>query len=423
MESKAAQRLQVLENHVKNNVTLNASSVTPKSDDDVVIVSYARTAMTKAKKGAQRDTAPEAMLAVVLKDVIKKGGVDAKLVEDVCVGNVLQPGAGAHTSRMAMFLAGMPDTSSLMAVNRQCSSGLQAVFNIANAIKSRQIDIGIGAGVESMSLFSMEAVVDPGILSNDVFEVEGARNCLMNMGMTAENVAEKFKITRQEQDQMAVESNAKAAAAKKAGLFAKEITVYETIVKDKDGAEVKQIVDQDDGMREDTTLESLKKLKPAFRKDGGSVTAANSSQVTDGAAAVLLTRRDVAKKLGLKIQGRVIGFAVAGCPPEIMGIGPAVAIPPALKKAGIAIKDVDVFEVNEAFASQAIYCVKELGIPKEKLNPRGGAIALGHPLGCTGARQVVTLFNELERTNKKYGVISMCIGTGMGAAGVFEREQ
>jgi acetyl-CoA acyltransferase 1 len=175
-------------------------------------------------------------------------------------------------------------------------------------------------------------------------------------------------------------------------------------------------------MREDTTLESLSKLKPAFDKKEGSVTAGNSSQVTDGAAAVLLTRRDVAKKLGLKVQGRFIGFAVAGCPPEIMGIGPAIAIPHALKKVGLTVNDIDVFEINEAFASQAVYSVKELKVPKEKLNPRGGAIALGHPLGCTGARQVVTLFSELERLNKKFGVISMCIGTGMGAAGVFERE-
>lgn len=220
---------------------------------------------------------------------------------------------------------------------------------------------------------------------------------------------------------MAVDSNKKAAHSQKQGWSAKEITPYETIVKDKDGNETKIVVDKDDGVREDTTLESLKKLKPAFSKTG-SVTAGNSSQVTDGAAAVLLTRRDVAKKLGLKVQGRILGFAVAGCPPEIMGIGPAVAIPPALKKAGLTVNQVDVFEINEAFASQAAYCVRELKVPMERLNPRGGAIALGHPLGCTGARQVVTLFNELERTNKKYGVISMCIGTGMGAAGVFERE-
>jgi len=204
-------------------------------------------------------------------------------------------------------------------------------------------------------------------------------------------------------------------------LFAQEITVYETTVKDKDGNDVKVKVDRDDGMREDTTLESLGKVRAAFDKQG-SVTAGNSSQVTDGAAAVLLMRRDVANKLGMKIKGRFLGYSVNGCPPEIMGIGPAVAIPPALKKAGLTINDIDIFEINEAFASQAVYCVNELKVPREKLNPRGGAIALGHPLGCTGSRQVSTLFSELERQNKKYGVISMCIGTGMGAAGVFERE-
>lgn len=351
MESRTAQRLQVLDNHIQNNITFNQGSVAAKSDEDVVIVSFARTAMTKAKRGNQRDTAPEAMLAPVLKAVVQKSGIDAKLIDDVCIGNVLQPGAGAHTARMSMFLAGLPDTASLQAVNRQCSSGLQAVMNIANAIRSHQIDFGIGGGVESMSLFSMEAIVDPGALSADVFEVEGARNCLMNMGMTAENVAEKFNVSRQDQDQMAVESNAKAAAAQKAGWFAKEITVYESIIRDKDGNETKVTIDRDDGMRADTTLESLSKLKPAFKKQGGSVTAANSSQVTDGAAAVLLTRRSLAKKHGLKVEGRILGYAVAGCPPEIMGIGPAVAIPPALKKAGLTINDVDVFEINEAFAS------------------------------------------------------------------------
>lgn len=322
----------------------------PKSDEDVVIVSFARTAMTKAKKGSQRDTPPEAMLSTVLKAVIAKSGVNPKYIDDVCIGNVLQPGAGAHTSRIAMFLAGIPDTASLMAVNRQCSSGLQAVMNIANAIRSHQIDMGVGGGVESMSLFSMDGVVDPNILSNEVFEVEGARNCLINMGMTAENIAERYKVTREEQDQMAVESNKKAANAQKQGWSAKEITPYESIVKDKDGVETKIVIDKDDGIREDTTLESLKKLRPAFSKTG-SVTAANSSQVTDGAAAVLLTRRSVAAKLGLKVQGRIIGYAVAGCPPEIMGVGPAVAIPPALAKAGLTINDIDVFEINEAFAS------------------------------------------------------------------------
>ena len=349
---ESVKRLQTLENHIQGNNTFNTSKIQPKSDEDVVIVSFARTAMTKAKKGAQRFTAPEAMLSVVLKDVIKKAAIDPKLIEDVCVGNVLQVGAGAHTSRMAMFIAGIPDTASLMAVNRQCSSGLQAVMNIANAIRSHQIDIGIGAGVESMSLGSMDGVVDVNNLAPEVFEFEGSQNCLMNMGMTAENIAERYKVTRQEQDQLAVESNAKAAAAQKNGWFAKEITVYESILKDEEGNITgKILVDRDDGIREETTLESLKKLKPAFKKEGGSVTAANSSQVTDGAAAVLLTRRSIATKLGLKVQGRIVGFAVAGCPPDIMGVGPAVAIPPALAKAGITIKDVDVFEINEAFAS------------------------------------------------------------------------
>lgn len=192
-------------------------------------------------------------------------------------------------------------------------------------------------------------------------------------------------------------------------------------MKDKDGNEKEVLVDRDDGMRKETTLEGLSKLKAAFKKDG-TTTAGNSSQVTDGAAAVLLARRDVAKKLGLKIYGRIVSFAVAGVPPEIMGIGPAVAIPAALKKAGLEMKDIDIFEINEAFASQALYCVEELGVPKEKLNPKGGAIALGHPLGMTGARMIVTLFHELERTGKKHGIVSMCIGTGMGAAAVFERE-
>ena len=415
------QRLQTIENHLAPQQTFNAEKALPKSDDDVVIVGMARTAMTKAKRGAQKDTAPEVMLETVFKAVVQQSNIDAKHIQDVCVGNVLQPGAGAATSRMAMFLAGLPETASLQAVNRQCSSGLQAVMTIANAIRARQIDVGIGAGVESMSNFAMEGSVDPNVLSQKVFEHPVAQNCLMPMGLTSENVASKYGITRQQQDQMAYESHQKAARAMKEGWLQKEITPYKTIIKDQDGNEKEILVDKDDGCRAETTVEGLGKLKPAFKKDG-TTTAGNSSQVTDGAAAVLLARRDVAKKLGLKIYGRVVSFAVAGVPPEIMGIGPAVAIPAALKKAGLEVKDIDVFEINEAFASQATYSVQVVGVPKEKLNPRGGAIALGHPLGCTGARMVTTLFHELERTAKRYGVISMCIGTGMGAAGVFERE-
>lgn len=220
---------------------------------------------------------------------------------------------------------------------------------------------------------------------------------------------------------MAFESHQKAANAHKQGWTKTEITPYKTQIKDKDGNAKEVVVDMDDGCRPETTVAGLGKLKPAFQK-GGSTTAGNSSQVTDGAACVLLCRRDIATKLGCKIYGRISSFAVAGVPPRVMGIGPAYAIPAALDKAGLKIDDIDVFEVNEAFASQASYSVKKLGIPKEKLNPRGGAIALGHPLGMTGARMIVTLFSELERTNKKRGLVSMCIGTGMGACGVFERE-
>lgn len=241
------------------------------------------------------------------------------------------------------------------------------------------------------------------------------------MGITSENVAAKYDVSREVQDKFAVHSHAKALAAQKAGFLQSEITPYTTTVKDKDGNETEVLVNVDEGMREGVTEEKLAKLKPAFQK-GGSTTAGNASQMTDGAACVMLTSRAHANKLGAKVLGRIVSFATAGVPPEIMGIGPAFAIPAALKKAGLGIKDIDIFEINEAFASQASYCGRELCVPAEKTNPRGGAIALGHPLAMTGARMINTLFSELTRTNQKYGLVSMCIGTGMGACGVFERE-
>lgn len=349
------------------------------------------------------------MLAPVLKDVIKKANIDPKLVEEICIGNVLQPGAGSTSSRMAQFLAGIPETTPLYAIDRLCSSGLQAVANVFNAIKAGEIDIGIGGGVESMSLYAMTNMVDPNNISQLVFDDDKANKCLMPMGITSENVAEKFGITRAQQDKMAFESHQKAAHAQKMGWSKKEITPYKTTVEDKDGNEKEILVDMDDGVRPQTTLETLAKLKPAFKKSG-STTAGNSSQVTDGAAVVMLARRSVAKKLGLPIQGRMLSFSVGGVPPEIMGIGPVVAIPKALKQVGLSVNDIDVWEVNEAFATQATYSVETLKIPKDKLNRRGGAIALGHPLGMTGARMICTLFSELERTNDKFGVVSMCIG-------------
>jgi acetyl-CoA acyltransferase 1 len=322
---------------------------------------------------------------------------------------------------MAGFLAGIPETAGLSAVNRQCSSGLQAVMNIVNAIRGGQIDIGIGAGVENMSQYSFNDAIRPDLISEQVYEHETARNCLIPMGITSDNVAAEYGVTRQEQDEFAAHSQQKACQAQKDGLLPSECTPVKTIILDKDGNETEITVTKDDGMREGTTAEKLGKLKPAFQKTGNT-TAGNSSQVTDGAAAVLLARRSVAERLGLPIQGRVLSYAVAGVPPHVMGIGPAFAIPEALKKAGLTVDDIDVYEINEAFASQCLYSAKKLNIDLKKLNPRGGAIALGHPLGATGARQIKTLFSELQRQNKKYGVVSMCIGTGMGAAGVFERE-
>mmetsp|Transcript_11440 Transcript_11440/g.19336 ORF Transcript_11440/g.19336 Transcript_11440/m.19336 type:complete len:422 (-) Transcript_11440:132-1397(-) len=400
----------------------NARSVGPKSDNDIVIVSTARTAMTRAKKGPQKDSPPEIMLTPVFKDVLKKANnLDPKLVQEIAIGNVLQPGSGQASSRMAQFMAGIPDTTPLYAVNRLCSSGLQAVASVASQIASGQIDIGIGGGVESMSLFDMNNMINPEALSDKVFEHEQASKCLMPMGITSENVVEKFGITRQQQDQMAFESHQKATHAQKMGWTKEEITPYTTTIKDKEANEKEILVALDDGIRPQTTLEGLGKLKPAFKK-GGSTTAGNSSQVTDGAAVVLLARRSVAKKLGLPIRGRFLSFACAGVPPEIMGIGPVYAIPKALEQAGLSVPDINVWEVNEAFGSQATYSVETLKIPKNKLNRRGGAIALGHPLGMTGARMICTLFSEMDRTQERLGVVSMCIGTGMGAAGVFERE-
>jgi len=394
-----------------------AATQTKKCDDDVVIVSAVRTPIGKAKRGIFKDTHPTELLSVVLKGVVDKVKLDPKYVQDVIVGTVLAPGGGATQARMAQFLAGFPETTPIATTNRQCSSGLQAVASIASAIRNGFIDIGIGAGVETMSLHDMVASL--GDVNPKVFEHPKAKDCLMSMGETSENVATEFGITREEQDKMAFESQIKASKAQKEGKFDSEI-VPVTVTVEENGTKKSITVTKDEGPRP-TNLESLKKLKPAF-KENGTTTAGNSSQVSDGAAAVLLMRRITAIKHGLTPLGIFRSFAVVGVPPHIMGIGPAFAIPEAVKKAGIKIEDVDIFEINEAFASQATYCIKKLNIPNEKVNPNGGAIALGHPLGCTGARQVATLLPELKRSNKRYGVISMCIGTGMCAAAVIERD-
>jgi len=426
-----ALRIQKIAEHVKVGFqtspliaqpTASMGKIGTKSPDDIVIISALRTPVCRAKKGGFKDTMPDDLLKAVLEGVVKQSGINPKEVDDVVVGNVQLGGCYAAPARMAQLRAGFPDTVPLNCVNRQCSSGLQAIANIANAIKAGQIDVGIGAGVESMTQAGgpMDGPMPP-VNANEIMGNELARMCMTPMGNTAENVAERFKVTREMQDQMAVASHSKALAAQKAGRFTNEIVPVPVTVTDDKNNESTVMISADDGPRA-TTMEGLSKLKTVFKKTGGTVTAGTASQVSDGGAAVLLCRRSKAEELGLKVRAIYRSAKVVGCSPDIMGIGPAVAIPVALKDCGLSVADVDVFEINEAFAAQAIYCVKELGVPEGKLNPNGGAIALGHPLGATGARMVATLLNELETDNKKVGVVSMCIGTGMGMAAVIERE-
>lgn len=423
--TSAMHRLQVVLGHLagrpESSSALQAApcsaGLPQASASDVVVVHGRRTPIGRAGRGGFKDTTPDELLSAVLTAVLQDVKLKPECLGDISVGNVLEPGAGAVMARIAQFLSGIPETVPLSAVNRQCSSGLQAVANIAGGIRNGSYDIGMACGVESMSLSKRG---NPGNISSRLLESDKARDCLIPMGITSENVAERFGISRQKQDAFALASQQKAASAQSRGCFRAEIVPVTTTVLDDKGDRKTITVSQDEGVRPSTTMEGLAKLKPAF-KDGGSTTAGNSSQVSDGAAAILLARRSKAEELGLPILGVLRSYAVVGVPPDIMGIGPAYAIPVALQKAGLTVNDIDIFEINEAFASQALYCVEKLGIPAEKVNPLGGAIALGHPLGCTGARQVVTLLNELKRRGRRaYGVVSMCIGTGMGAAAVFE---
>lgn len=389
--------------------------------EDVVIVAAYRTAICKSKRGGFKDTLPDDLLSTVLKALIEKTGVNPGEVGDIVVGTVLAPGSErAMECRMAAFYAGFPDTVPIRTVNRQCSSGLQAVADVAAYIKAGFYDIGIGAGVESMTLDNIRG---PQKINSKVNNFPQARDCLLPMGMTSENVAHRYGVTRQEQDQAAVESHRRAAAATASGKFRDEIIPVSTKLVDTKTGEGKPVtISVDDGIRPNANLSDLAKLKPAFKKDGSS-TAGNSSQVSDGAGAVLLMKRSLAVKKGLPILGVFRSFAAAGVDPAVMGIGPAVAIPAAVKSAGLRMDDIDLYEINEAFASQYVYCLKKLNLDPEKVNVNGGAIALGHPLGATGARCVATLLHEMKRRGKdcRFGVISMCIGSGMGAAAVFER--
>ncbi|KAF3389101.1 3-ketoacyl-CoA thiolase, peroxisomal, partial [Penicillium rolfsii] len=411
------QRLSQVSSHFGSSSQKGAAALTQKNPDDIVVTCALRTALTKGGKGGFKDTAAADLLAGVFKAVIQKSGIDPKYVEDIAVGSVLPPGGGATEFRAAALVAGFPETAAVKALNRQCSSGLQAVVDVANAIKSGMIEVGIGAGVESMtSQYGPGAVTEFSELLESHPE---SANCKVPMGVLSENMAKDRGISRASQDAFAASSYQKAVKAQKAGLFDEEIAPLEVKWTDPKTGEEKTItVKADDGIREGMTAESLGKIRPAFAKDG-SIHAGNASQISDGAAAVLLMKRSTAERLGQKIIGKYVTASVVGVKPLLMGIGPWAAIPVALQKANITKDEVDIYEINEAFASQCVWCVNELGLPSEKINPKGGAIAFGHPLGCTGARQVSTLLTELKRTNKKIGVTSMCVGTGMGMAAVW----
>ncbi|KAH7576318.1 hypothetical protein JRO89_XS01G0034000 [Xanthoceras sorbifolium] len=420
--------------------------------DDVVIVAAYRTAICKAKRGGFKNTKADDLLAHVLKALIEKTKLNPSEVGDIVVGTVLAPGSlRAMECRVASFYAGFPalgyvmylfqpETVPIRTVNRQCSSGLQAVADVATAIKAGLYDVGIGAGLECMTVDSIGSL--PHNPKVEIFAQ--ARDCLLPMGITSENVAQRYGVTRQEQDHAAVESHRRAAAATASGKFKDEIIPVSTkIVDPKTGSEKPVTISVDDGIRPNANMADLAKLKPAFKKDG-TTTAGNASQVSDGAGAVLLMKRSLAMQKGLPILGAFRSFAAVGVDPAVMGIGPAVAIPAAVRSAGLELSDIDLFEINEAFASQYVYCCKKLELDPEIVNVNGGAIALGHPLGATGARCVATLLHEMKRRGKdcRFGVISMCIGkhsswrsptlgvrleelkkrrSGMGAAAVFER--
>ncbi|KAM0797326.1 Thiolase, N-terminal domain-containing protein [Usnea florida] len=397
------------------------SAITQKNADDVVITLAIRTPLTKGFKGGMKDTPLDFIVYQLLKKVIEKSNIDPQMVEDICLGNVSN-GKAAYIARAASLAAGFPTTSAASSVNRFCSSGLKAVQDIANQISSGSIECGLAIGAESMSEGGdrLERPFHDALLEN-----QDARDCMQPMGQTSENVGKDFDISREAQDRFAAQSYQRAEKAQKAGWFDDEIVPFTVTVKDpKTGEEQRVTLRKDEGPRYGTTFESLSKVRPAFPDYGDRSTGGNSSQVTDGAAAVLLMKRSTAQKMNQPILGKFCGATVAGVAPRIMGIGPSLAIPKLLSKFNLNLQnDIDIIEINEAFASMAVYCTNVLGIDPSKMNVRGGAIALGHPLGATGARQICTGLSECRRQKKKVLLTSMCIGTGQGMAGLFVNEQ
>ncbi|MCE4369629.1 acetyl-CoA C-acyltransferase [Xanthomonas hortorum] len=394
---------------------------------DAYIVAATRTPVGKAPRGAFRNTRPDDLLAHVLKSVVAQApSIEVARIDDAVIGCAMPEGEqGMNVARIGVLLAGLPNTIAAQTINRFCSSGLQAVALAANEIRLGNSHLMLAGGTESMSMVPMMG--NKVSLSPSVFAGDENVAIAYGMGITAEKVAEEWKVSREDQDAFALASHRKALAAIAAGEFTSEISPYEVISRtpDPDGNTIqsrKRLVEADEGPRADTSLEGLARLRTVFRNQasGGSVTAGTSSQMSDGAAAVLLASEQAIKDYGLTPLARFVSFSVAGVRPEVMGIGPIAAIPKALSQAGLTKDQLDWIELNEAFAAQSLAVIRDCGLDPSRINPLGGAIALGHPLGATGAIRTATIVHGLRRHKKKYGMVTMCIGTGMGAAGVFE---
>ncbi|MFJ8267024.1 acetyl-CoA C-acetyltransferase [Peribacillus asahii] len=387
---------------------------------EAVIVAGARTPVGKAKKGSLATVRPDDLGALVVKETLKRAGNYEGNVDDLIMGCAMpEAEQGLNMARNIGALAGLPHTVPAITINRYCSSGLQSIAYGAERIMLGQSDTILAGGAESMSMVPMTGHV----MRPNATLAETAPQYYMGMGHTAEEVAKKYGISRQDQDEFAVRSHQKAAKAIATGKFVDEIVPVDVTVRsvgsDLKLKETSFRFTEDEGVRANTTAEVLGKLRPAFSVTG-TVTAGNASQTSDGAAAVMVMDREKSNSLGLKPIGKFRSFAVAGVPPEVMGIGPIAAIPKALKLAGLELSDIGLFEINEAFASQSIQIIRELGLNEEIVNVNGGAIALGHPLGCSGAKLTLSLLHEMKRRNEQFGIVTMCIGGGMGAAGVFE---
>ena len=391
---------------------------------EAIIVSAVRTPVGKAKRGGLATVRPDEMAATVIQALLKRTpNLDPAEIEDVVIGCAFPEGEqGLNMARMIALRAGLSDSVPAETINRYCSSGVQSIVHAAYAIQSGQIETAIAGGAESMTMVPMRGYK----FSPNPYFAQDLPHYYTNMGLTAENLSEKYDISREDQDEFSLKSHQKAGQAVNSGLFDPELVQVDVEVTEFDGHE-KPIrknftVKRDEGPRADTSMEALSKLKPAF-KEGGTVTAGNSSQMSDGAAAVVVMSAERAGRLGLTPLARFVSFAVGGVPPELMGIGPVVAIPKALKLAGLTLNDIDLIELNEAFAAQSLAVIRTLELNEEILNVNGGAIALGHPLGCTGAKLTTQLIYEMGRRKSKYGMVTMCIGGGMGAAAIFENLQ